>query len=107
MGWYQDIFRDRATYTNYKLLINMDSYATFRLLVRHESPKSPASRGAFLFYPPTCRPMMALRIECRVRCTYQIWGWQDRHFPVLIVVFTIDWYTLAGRVEAALRTTTA
>ncbi len=24
--------------------------------------------------------MMALRIECRVRCTYQIWGWQDRHF---------------------------
>ena len=58
----------------------MDSYATFRLLVRHESPKSPASRGAFLFYPPTCRPMMALRIECRVRCTYQIWGWQDRHF---------------------------
>ena len=37
---------------------------------------------------------MALRIECRVRCTYQIWGWQDRHFPVLIVVFTIDWYTL-------------
>ena len=81
-------------------------FENFRLLVPPRIPESPP-RAGLLFYPPPAAPMMALRIECRVRSPTRSGVGRIAIFPINRRLHDRLVLLPAGRVESSLRTTTA